>query len=186
MKLINSIRLLAAFFILCLPACQQTPLSASTGATTAPVTTIYVVRHAEKITADPADKDPDLNAEGMARAEALRTLLKDKPVDALYTTRYKRTIATLKPLSEERQLEVTTYEPSAYESLKRQVLLQHTGKTVVIAGHSNTILDIVEVFGVEKPFAEIPESKYDHIFKIMIAADNTATLETGQYGEFTN
>lgn len=167
-------------------SCQQTPVTGSTDAPGSAVTTIYVVRHGEKETADPTDKDPDLNADGMARAEAFRTLLKDKPVDALYTTQFKRTMHTLKPLADERGLTVVTYEPSEYASLKNQVLQNFTGKTVVIAGHSNTILSIVEAFGVERPFAEVPESKYDHIFKISIAADNTATLEAGQYGKATN
>lgn len=191
MKLRFNFRLLTAFFMISLIGCQQLPSNVSSGsvaneAAEAPVTTIFVVRHAEKATTDPADKDPDLNEDGVARAEALRVLLKNEPVSALYTTKYKRTMNTLKPLSEERKLEIATYEPIAFESLKSQVLQNHTGKTVVVAGHSNTILSIVEAFGVDRPFAEVPESKYDHIFKITIAADNTATLETGRYGKLTD
>lgn len=172
-------------------SCQQTHpnISAASTATAEPdkpVTTIYVVRHGEKETADPAERDPALNEDGTARAEALRVLLKDKPIDALYSTKYKRTTGTLKPLAEERQLKINTYEPTAFVSLKNEVLQNYTGKTVVIAGHSNTILNIVEAFGIDKPFAEAPESKYDHFFKITIAADNTSSLETSQYGKVTN
>ncbi len=188
MKLFDHVRLLAVLFLLSLSACQQGPMSQITDMATADktVTTVYVVRHGEKETADPAEKDPDLNADGKERAAALGALLKDKPVAALYTTNFKRTMNTLKPLADERKLTIVTYEPNAFESLKNQVMQNFSGKTVVIAGHSNTILPLVEAFGVERPVAEVPDSKYDHIFKISIAADNTATLEATQYGKTTN
>ena len=183
MKLLSS--LFITFLLLgSLFGCQQLP--AGTNPELAAVTTIYVVRHGEKVTADSTDKDPALNAEGVARAEELRSLLKDKPVHALYTTNYKRTMGTLKPLADERQLELLVYESNNFESLKTQVLQNYTGKTVVISGHSNTILEIVEAFGTERPVAAVPDSKYDHIFKITIGADGTAILEAGQYGKATS
>ena len=188
MKLLFNLRLLLILMVLSSAGCQQTPSATNADTTLAqgPVTTVYVVRHGEKETADPADKDPDLNADGKARAEILRTLLKDEPVAALFSTPYKRTANTLQPLADERGLTINKYEPTAFEALKNQVLQNYSGKTVVIAGHSNTILPIVEAFGVEKPVAVVAETKYDHIFKITIAADGIATLEAGQYGKATN
>lgn len=177
-------------FMLCMIACQQVSRSgiatSEAGNSSVPVTTIYIVRHAEKETANPEDKDPDLTLEGKARAEALRSLLKDKAVDAVYTTQFKRTMNTLKPLADERHLKILTYESSAYEFLKTQIMQNFTGKTVVVVGHSNTIVPMAKAFGVEPPVTEVPDSKYDHIFKITITADNNATLEAEQYGQPTN
>ncbi|MEJ8758228.1 histidine phosphatase family protein [Pontibacter sp. H259] len=150
------------------------------------VTTIYVVRHGEKMTANPTDKDPELSPEGQARAKALAELLKGKKVDALYSTNYKRTRNTLQPLAEAYKLTVNTYEPQGLAGLKQQILEKYAGKTVVVAGHSNTILSIVEALGAKKPVAEVPDSKYDHLFKVTIAADGTATLEASTYGAVTN
>jgi len=150
------------------------------------VTTIYVVRHGEKAAAAPGDRDPELSAGGQARANALVEFLKGKKVDALYSTNYKRTRNTIQPLADANKLTINTYEPQDMAGLKQLILEKHAGKTVVIAGHSNTILSIVEALGAKKPVAEVSESKYDHIFKVMIAADGTATIEATTYGAATN
>ena len=53
------------------------------------VTTFILVRHAEKGKDDP--RDPNLNEEGIKRAQALNTLLAQADVAALYSSPYKRT-----------------------------------------------------------------------------------------------
>ena len=53
--------------------------------------TIVFVRHAEK--ADQS-KDPELSAEGVARAEELARVLRDLPITAVYHTEFRRTAAT--------------------------------------------------------------------------------------------
>ena len=40
------------------------------------ITTIYIVRHAEKDVSDPKNQDPELSVEGRERAEALANKLK--------------------------------------------------------------------------------------------------------------
>lgn len=149
-------------------------------------TTIYVVRHAEKLTNDPAEKDPALSPEGEQRVQALAKYLEKEKIAAVFSTNYKRTRSTVQPLAEKYKLTVQTYDPKDNAALKNQVLQNFTGKTVVIAGHSNTILDIVEAFGAEKPATEVPDSKYDHIFKVTIDAKGTATVDAATYGAATN
>ncbi|GAB3540630.1 phosphoglycerate mutase family protein [Pontibacter brevis] len=143
---------------------------------------VYLVRHAEKDTTDPANEDPDLTPAGVARAEALRTLLEGQEVDALYATKYLRTINTLKPLADTRQLEVRQYEAHDFDNLKQQLLQNHRGETVVVAGHSNTVLPIMEALGVQRPVTEIADSDYDYIFKVTLASDGTATVATDHFG----
>lgn len=143
---------------------------------------VYLVRHAEKDTADPKNEDPDLTPAGMARAEALRLLLEGQDVDALYATKYLRTKNTLKPLADTRQLEVRQYEAHDFNNLKQQVLQNHQGETVVIAGHSNTILPIIEAMGAKRPVPDISDNKYDYLFKMTLDPTGTATVETSQFG----
>ena len=148
---------------------------------TAPVV-VYLVRHAEKDISDPKNEDPGLTPAGMERAEALRAMLEGQEVDALYATKYIRTKNTLKPLADSRQLEVRQYEAHDFNNLKQQILQHHRGETVVVAGHSNTVLPIMEALGVKRPVAEISENKYDHVFKVTVAPDGTATVEASLFG----
>src|SRR5215467_6237775 len=62
-----------------------------------PVTTIILVRHAEKII-DPNNNDPDLSPAGQARAQEIVRMFSDAGINALYATQYKRTQETIKPL----------------------------------------------------------------------------------------
>ncbi|AKD01989.1 phosphoglycerate mutase family protein [Pontibacter korlensis] len=146
-------------------------------------TEIYLVRHAEKDISNPDNQDPDLTPAGLARAEALRALLQGQQVDALYATKYVRTQSTLKPLADERKLEVQEYDAHDFNGLKNRILQQHRGQTVVVSGHSNTVLPIIEAMGAKRPVADISEQEYDYLFKVTLAPDGTATVETDHYGK---
>lgn len=180
MKLNALLKLCLLLLVFSLGACRSN--TTATGAAASGPTVVYLVRHAEKATADPANEDPDLTPAGVARAEALLTLLEEQEVDALYATKYMRTINTLKPLANARQLEIRQYEAHDFDNLKKQILQQHRGETIVIAGHSNTVLPIMEALGAERPVAEIADSDYDYIFKVFVAPDGTATVATDRFG----
>ena len=169
-------------------SCRVAPAAAREQATavTNTTTTVYIVRHGEKADAAPTDRDPALSAEGEARAQELVKYLAGQKIDAVYATPYKRTQSTVQPLAKKHGLTVQIYDPKDNAALKEQVLQGGAGKTIVVAGHSNTILAIVEALGAQKPFAEVPESKYDHIFKVTIKADGTATVAAATYGKATN
>ncbi|MCP2043651.1 histidine phosphatase family protein [Pontibacter sp. HSC-36F09] len=147
------------------------------------VTTVYLVRHAEKDTTDASNEDPELTEAGHARAEALRALLEGQEVDALYATKYMRTGQTLYPLAKERNLEVVQYEGHDFEGLKARILQEHRGQTIVVAGHSNTLLPIIEAFGATKPFEEIADSQYRYLFKLTVRPDSTASVEVTEFGD---
>ncbi|MDX5437049.1 MAG: histidine phosphatase family protein, partial [Pontibacter sp.] len=115
---------------------------------------VYLVRHAEKDISDPNNQDPDLTPEGQARAQALQTLLQGQQVDALYATKYIRTKNTLKPLAEAYGLEVYQYEAHDFIGLKETILQKNAGQTVAVAGHSNTLLPIIEAFGAKRPISD--------------------------------
>ena len=64
-----------------------------------PVTTIILVRHAEK-KIEPSNQDPDLSPEGFERAQEIARVFGETGVNAIYATQYKRTQQTVKPLAE--------------------------------------------------------------------------------------
>ncbi|WP_114784109.1 SixA phosphatase family protein [Botryobacter ruber] len=172
--------LLLCTTVFCREPQTETASAADTNTTAAPVT-VYLVRHAEKDTSNPTEQDPELTAQGHARAEALKELLSGEQVGALYTTKYKRSQQTLKPLAEARNLQLQVYEANDFKSLKQRLLQQYQGQTVVIAGHSNTLLPLMEEFGARIKLSHIPETEYDYIFKLVMNPGQAATVEVNRY-----
>ena len=146
------------------------------------VTTVYIVRHAEKDTTVAGNLDPELSAEGRIRAQALsQTLAKRQPA-ALFTTDTKRTRATLGPLATAVKLEPQTYDPKRGRDLADLILKEYAGKSVVIVGHSNTVLSLIDDFGGIPPVDEIQDYEYDYLFTVRVAPDMQPTVETRGYG----
>src|SRR3989441_11726133 len=71
-----------------------------------PLTTVILVRHAEK-NIEPNNPDPDLSPAGQARAQELVRMFGDAGVSAIYATQYKRTQQTVKPLGDKLGIPVT-------------------------------------------------------------------------------
>ena len=85
---------------LTLAVLSAAPLAA--GSDSAGVTTFLLVRHAEKETGD----NPSLTTAGAARAEELARVAADLGIDAIYSTRYKRTRETAGPTAKATGIEV--------------------------------------------------------------------------------
>jgi len=182
-------QLLVFLLMLFAIGCRQSPVGQEgDGAVLNPVnnadkpTVIYLVRHAEKDITDLSNQDPGLSAKGVARAQALRELLMQEPIGALYATKYIRTQQTLKPISDELQLEVLQYEANDFVGLKDRILGSHQGQTVLVAGHSNTLLPIMEAFGAQRPVSDISEQEYTYLFKVTLVPGGKASVETEHYG----
>ncbi len=60
--------------------------------------TFYLIRHAEKVRINKTDRDPALNEKGMIRALNWRDFFIDKDISKIYSTNYKRTLETVKPI----------------------------------------------------------------------------------------
>ena len=102
---------------------------------------IYLIRHAEKVRTDKSDRDPDLNSKGFMRAENWKEYFTDKDISKIYSTNYKRTLKTVKPLAENNNLEIIIY--SSDEIVYRDFLDLSIGENTLVVGHSNTIPDFV-------------------------------------------
>src|SRR5467141_1069430 len=96
------------------------------------VTTLILVRHAEKII-DPNNPDVDLNADGQARAQELVRMFADAGINAIYATQYRRTQETVKPLADRLNLPINVVDSKRTQDLVNQILSAHRGQTVFIA-----------------------------------------------------
>ena len=132
--------------------------------------TLYLVRHAEKL----ADSDPGLTEQGHARAAALAVLLKDVGVSKVYSTDYKRTRQTAEPVAKQKGLEISLYNPRAFQEfatgLKAEFLAEK--KPMLVVGHSNTTPYLATLL-TGKEFPMLSEDQYDHIYKVTIAEDGS-------------
>lgn len=146
------------------------------------ITTVYILRHAEKDTAVAGNPDPELSALGRARAQALNQTLAKRQPAALFTTDTKRTRATLAPLAAATKLEPQVYDPKRGRDLADRVLKEYAGKSVVIVGHSNTVLSLIDDFGGIPPVDEIRDDEYEYLFVVRVAPGMQPIVETRGYG----
>ena len=144
-----------------------------------PVTTVLLVRHAEKAG---ETVDPPLSAEGQARAQTLTHVAGDAGVIAVYATQFVRTQQTVQPLATLLGVSVTEVSASDVAGLVDQVLADHSGEVVLIAGHSNTVPDIVVEFGAD-PISLIAENEFDNLFVVTVYRFRTAKVVHLNYGE---
>lgn len=128
-------------------------------------TTFILVRHAEK--ADDGTRNPPLNEDGKMRAINLASLLENQEISALYSTPYKRTKETLQPLAGKKELETQEYEPRAGADWLAKLYEDHSGGTVVITGHSNTIPALANHLLGNEAFSQFDEKEYSNLIVIV-------------------
>lgn len=126
-------------------------------------TKIYFVRHAEK--ADDGTRDPDLNAEGKARAENLAKVLANAGIDAIYSTPYKRTMQTGQPLADALEIEIQSYNPSS-KTVIFDIIANNPGATILVVGHSNTTPSLINQLIKKGQLEQLEESEYGDLFEV--------------------
>lgn len=137
----------------------------------AETTTYYFVRHAEKDTTNPENKDPHLTDEGLQRANYLATYFADKDLNVFYSTDYNRTIQTLIPTIHQFKGEIQSYDATKDTLFDKRFWEGTYGKNVLVIGHSNTNPRFVnEILNTDK-YEEIDELNYDEFFKVVIDKD---------------
>jgi len=131
-----------------------------------PVTTVILVRHAEK-KIEPNVQDPDLSPEGVERAVEIARVFGDSGLNAIYATQFKRTQQTVKPLADRTAVPISLLDSGQTDLLVEQIQTDQRGKTVFVAGHNNTVPAIVSKLSGET-YPVIPESEYDNLFVVTI------------------
>ena len=147
------------------------------------ITTVYLVRHAEKA-ARPAD-DPPLTPAGEARARALVVALRDAGVQAIVTTQLLRTRETARPLAELLGVapDVVAVGGSAREHAKAvaQAVREQAGKVVLVVGHSNTVSLIIEQLGGPR-LPDICDNAYANLFVVHLVSGEPTRLTRADFG----
>ncbi len=128
--------------------------------------TIYLVRHAEKQT--DGTKDPHLTERGERRAAYLAQQLALANITKIYSSNYKRTLETAKPLSELLGVSVELYDPTKLVEFA-QAMKKETGQ-ILIVGHSNTTPQLTALLsGLEVD--EMDESEYENMYHLVLIGD---------------
>jgi broad specificity phosphatase PhoE len=138
------------------------------------ITTFILVRHAEK---GNDGSDPELKPEGLDRAMKLATMLKNTPVDAVYSSNYKRTRNTVFPLAKEKGIEIQTYDAGKSEVIDT-ILSKYAGGTVVICGHSNTVPQLANVLTGKQDFKNFEDSDYGNLLIISVVKKGSVAKVT--------
>ena len=145
-----------------------------------PVTTVILVRHAEK-NIEPNNPDPDLSPAGQARAQEIARMFGDAGINAIYATQFKRTQQTMKPLADKLGLPVTQVNSKDTSDLVSQIRAQHSGQVIFIAGHNNTVPEIVAALG-GPTFPVIPETEFDNLYIVTVYRTGKAKVVKLKYG----
>jgi broad specificity phosphatase PhoE len=146
-----------------------------------PVTTVILVRHAEK-KLEPMNQDPDLTPEGFARAQEIAREFGGAGINAIFATQYKRTQQTVKPLSDSTGVPVTLLQSTQTDELVQRIQTSLRGQTIFIAGHNNTVPAIASALSGES-FPTIPENEYDNLFIVTIYRFGKAKVLKLKYGK---
>jgi phosphohistidine phosphatase SixA len=145
-----------------------------------PVTTVILVRHAEK-NIEPGNSNPALSPAGQQRAQELVHMLGSTGITAIYATQYLRTQQTVQPLANHLSLTVNQIDANNTAELVRRIKSDHAGGVIFVAGHNNTVPEIVAALGGGN-FPVIPESEYDNMFVVTIYRFGKAKTVKLKYG----
>jgi len=145
-----------------------------------PVLTVILIRHAEKVI-DPNNPDVDLSPAGQARAQEIVRMFGDAGINAIYATQYKRTQQTVKPLSDKLGVPVTIVNSRNTPDLVAQIRGQHSGQIVFVAGHNNTVPEIIAALGGPQ-YPIIPDTEYDNLFVVTVYRTGKARVLKLKYG----
>ena len=124
--------------------------------------TFYLIRHAEKVRTNKSDRDPALNEKGIIRALNWKDYFIDKDISKIYSTNYKRTLETVKPIEVAMGLTAILYSPSSIDY--KNFISSNKGEIVLVVGHSNTIPDFVNELINDKVYTQIDDLNNSNLY----------------------
>lgn len=140
------------------------------------ITTIILVRHAEKDTtaagSTQMQADPPLSAQGKIRADKLVSVLKSYPIQSIFSTKYNRTQSTAMPIAAKLGVEIQTYDPSKQADLA-SLLKSWKGKTILVVGHSNTVPGLVNLLTGNASYPNLGDNEYDKLYIVRLENGKT-------------
>ena len=132
-------------------------------------TTYYLIRHAEKDRTNNTNKNPNLNSDGVIRAEKWAKHFENIVLDAVYSTDYNRTQQTAAPTAKSKGLIVQSYNPSKmYDSIFKK---NTKGKTVLVVGHSDTTPVFANIILGQKKYKNMADNDNASLYIVTVFND---------------
>ena len=136
-------------------------------------TTYYLIRHAEKDRTNTTNKNPNLNSNGVIRAEKWAKHFENIVLDAVYSTDYNRTQQTAAPTAKSKGLIVQSYNPSKmYDSIFKK---NTKGKTVLVVGHSNTTPVFANTILGQKKYKNMADNDNASLYIVTVVNDKKSS-----------
>ena len=132
---------------------------------------LYLVRHAEKAA---GGFDPGLTDFGRTRAEFMADWYSGKNVQAVWSSEFRRTRNTAKPLADRLGLNIQVYDPRNQATLVEQLLAAEVNAVVV--GHSNTVPELAALL-CRCEVVPMSDTDYERSFAIIFQSGLTAITE---------
>lgn len=172
--------LLAAGLVACAPAAPPASAPSAAMGAAQDSTVVVLVRHAEKAPVE--GNDPPLSEAGEARARALAQTLAGMRFDAVIATERQRTQATARPLAQAQGLtpEIVGLAGAHVDNVVAAVR-RHTGQTVLVVGHSNTVPRITHALGGPQ-LRDFCEPEFSHLYVLVLKDGVAPRLEQRTYG----
>jgi broad specificity phosphatase PhoE len=141
------------------------------------ITTVLIVRHAEKLDPNSTAPNEPLSPDGITRAGHLRDALLRSGVTSVHSTATVRTRSTVKPLADTFRLPTQLYsDPMALAS---NILTQHRGDVVLVAAHSDTASQVINALGAQVPTDA--SNDFDNLYVVTVAGNERNAVNL-QYG----
>lgn len=127
------------------------------------MTTVYIVRHADK---EGAGGDPPLSQAGKERAQTLAYMLRQDKVKAVFVTSFLRSRQTGEPTALDSGVAIQEY--SNANDVADLILANFGGRRVLVVAHSNTVKVIAASLtgSLAVPVADILEHQYDRFYAV--------------------
>lgn len=144
---------------------------------TTAMTTVFVVRHAEK--AMDGTRDPPLSDAGMAHAQRLAALFAKGraaiSLSAVYATEFRRTRQTAEAVAARLQLPVVVRPAGNVAAVVEDIKSHHRGRSVLVVGHSNTVPEVVQALG-GKAVPPIADDEYSRLYVVSVGLFSRTTV----------
>ena len=128
--------------------------------------TIYLVRHADKVS---EDTDSPLSDAGRVRAKCLAKTLEDAQIQRIFTSDLQRTQQTAAPLAEKLHLKPVAIPIGKPDDLI-EAIRSSKAKSVLVVWHDATLPKILSALGAPE-IIPIAHTEYDRFFVLTLAGD---------------
>jgi broad specificity phosphatase PhoE len=137
-----------------------------------PGVTVFIVRHAEKAS---AELDASLSRAGEARSKELARMLSDVGITNIYVSQFKRTQETAVPLAKEIHRNPVIADAGKTDDLVAGLKALPAGSRALVVTHSNLIQPMIEKLSGQK-VTELTDTDYDHLYVVTLSPNGGSVL----------